>query len=181
VKIMARTVLGIFNDRELAEGAIADLEDLGYNPKDLSIVLKDKRDKEAIEENTGAAADVAEGAVSGATTGLILGGLAGLVAATVLPGIGALFIGGPIAAALGLSGAAATTVSGAATGAVAGGLIGALTNLGLSDDEAKVYEDRVSEGGILVAVPVRGDESGEVEDVFEENKATDVKSVTSRE
>jgi len=176
---MARTVLGIFNDRVNAEAAIADLEDLDYNPKDLSIVLKDKHDKEVIEENTGA--DVAEGAVSGATTGLILGGLAGLVAAIALPGIGALFIGGPIAAALGLSGTAATTVSGAATGAVAGGLIGALTNLGLSDDEAKVYEERVSEGGILVAVPVRGEETAEVKEVFENNKASDIKSVSAKE
>lgn len=175
---MARTVLGVFNDRVNAEAAIADLEDLDYNPKDLSIVLKDKHDKEIIEENTGA--DVAEGAASGATTGLILGGLAGLVAAVAIPGLGALFIGGPIAAALGLSGAAATTVSGAATGAVAGGLIGALTNLGLSDNEAKVYEERINEGGILVAVPARGDETAEIEDIFEENGATDVKSVISK-
>ena len=176
---MTKTVLGIFNDRVNAEAAIADLEKLDYNPKDLSIVLKDKHDKEVIEENTGA--NVAEGAVSGAATGLILGGLVGLVAAVAIPGLGALLVGGPIAAALGLSGAAATTVSGAATGALAGGLIGALTNLGLSDDEAKVYEGKVSEGGILVAVPVRGDETGEVEDIFEENDATDVKSVTSKE
>jgi hypothetical protein len=120
---MAKKVLGIFNDRDYAEAAINDLEDVGYDAEEISIVLKNKEDKEKLEENTGA--DVAQGAVSGATAGLALGGLAGLVAAMVIPGLGTLFIGGPIVAALGLTGAAATTVSGAATGAVAGGLVGA--------------------------------------------------------
>lgn len=176
---MSNTVLGIFNDRVNAEAAIADLEDLDYDPKDLSIVLKNKDEKAAIEENTGA--DVAQGAVGGATTGLVLGGLAGLVAATIIPGLGALFIGGPIAAALGLSGAAATTASGAATGALAGGIIGALTNMGLSDDEAKNYEKRIVDGGILVAVPAKENGTEEVEDIFEENGATDIRSINSKE
>lgn len=175
---MGKTVIGVFTDRENAESAISDLKELDYNPKDLSIVLKDKADKEVIAENTGA--DVTDGAATGAATGLVLGGLAGLVAAIAIPGLGAFFIGGPIAAALGLTGAAATTASGAATGALAGGLLGALSNLGLTNDEAQVYETKVNEGGILVAVPVRGEESGEVVDVFNKNDASDVKSVTSR-
>ena len=176
---MAKTVIGIFDERELAEAAIADLEDLGYNPKDLSIVLKNKEEAEIIEENTGA--DVAEGAVSGAATGAILGGLAGLVAATIIPGIGAFFIGGPIAAALGLSGAAATTASGATTGVIAGGLIGAFTNLGLTDDEAKVYVQHVNEGGILVAVPIINEKINEVRQIFENNDADQIKVIDSKE
>ncbi len=111
---------------------------------------------------------------------MILGGLAGLVAAAVLPGLGAIFIGGPIAAALGLTGAVATTVSGATTGAVAGGLLGGFANLGLTEDESKLYETRVNEGGIVVAVPVKGEEINEVEDVFNNNDASDIKSVDSK-
>lgn len=175
---MSKTLLGIFPDRTNAESAISDLKELGYNPKDLSIVLKDKEDKKVLSENTGA--NVASGTVSGATTGLMLGGIAGLVAAMVIPGLGAFFIGGPIAAALGLTGAAATTASGAATGALAGGFIGALTNMGLSNEEARVYETRVKEGGILVAVPIKGEQNAEVKSVFEDNDASDVKSVNSQ-
>ena len=43
--------------------------------------------------------------------------------------------------------------AGALTGALAGGLIGALVGLGVPEDSARVYEDRVKEGAILLAVP----------------------------
>jgi uncharacterized membrane protein len=173
---MAKTVLGIFSDSENAEEAINSLKDAGYNPKDISIVMKDKREGQEIAENTGT--NMVEGAMSGATTGAILGGLAGLLASFVIPGLGALFIGGPLAAALGLTGAAATTASGAATGALAGGLLGALTNLGLSEDEAKKYEERVRSGGILLAVPARSGEEAEVETMLSDNGADDITSVS---
>jgi len=85
-------------------------------------------------------------------TGAILGGLAGLAVANgILPGLGTLFVAGPLATALGFTGAAATTAAGALTGAAAGGLVGALAGLGVSDDEAKVYEKRIKSGAVLVA------------------------------
>lgn len=176
---MTKTVLGIFSDRVNAEEAIGNLEEAGYNPKDISIVMKDKSEGEKLASNTGA--DVAEGTVAGVTSGAILGGLAGLLASFAIPGLGAFFIGGPIAAALGLTGAAATTASGAATGALAGGLLGALTGLGLSDDDARAYEDRVKQGGILLAIPARSGEEAEIESMLSECGADDIKSVTSRE
>ncbi|HRN86146.1 MAG TPA: general stress protein [Candidatus Dojkabacteria bacterium] len=173
---MANTIFGIFAERESAEEAINSLKSQGYDPKDISIVVKDRSEGERIAEETGS--DVAEGAVAGATSGAILGGLAGLLASFVLPGIGALFVGGPIAAALGLTGAAATVTSGVATGALAGGLIGALTGLGLPEEDARVYEERIKEGGILVAVSAHSSEEVLVENIFSENHAEDVKSVS---
>lgn len=147
-------VLGVFSDRDHAESAVRDLQDSGYDTKEISILMKDTEVAHEVAESTGA--NVAEGAVEGATTGGVVGAIAGLligVGAITIPGIGGLLIGGPLAAALGLTGAAATTVSGAATGALAGGLIGALTGLGVSEEDARVYEERVNDGGILVAVP----------------------------
>lgn len=157
------TVLGVFAERESANSAIDDLKAKGYEPKDMSVVMREE-DKVNDEANdTGD--NVAEGAASGAMTGGALGALAGLligVGALAIPGIGGLLIGGPLAAALGLTGAAATTATGALTGALAGGLIGGLVGLGVPEDEAKVYEDRVKEGAILLAVPthVNGEEGG---------------------
>lgn len=176
---MTRTILGIFESRENIENAISSLREKGFDPKDLSIVMRDQQEAEKIGEDTGV--DVAGGAVSGATTGAVLGGLAGLLAASVIPGLGAFFIGGPIASALGLTGAAAATVSGATTGAVAGGLLGALMGFGLSEDEARHYESRVKEGAILLAVPVEETEEPYVQKVFEEFGASDVKTITSTE
>ncbi len=177
---MTKTVFAIFDNRSDAEAVIEQLQTEGFDPEDISIVMKDSREAEDMRENTGA--NVASDAVSGATTGAVIGGIAGLLAGTVLPGLGALLIGGPIAAALGLSGAAATTVSGAATGAAAGGLLGALTGLGLSREEAEHYQTQVKEGAILLAVPVINDrQASTVADLFDEYDASDVKTVTQKE
>jgi len=172
---MTKTILGIFDERDHAESALSELKDDGFNPKDISIVMKDSEKMDV--DGSDAGSDVAEGAVGGATTGAVVGGIAGFLAGTVLPGLAGFLIGGPIGAALGLTGAAATTVSGAATGAVAGGLIGGLMGLGLSSDEAEHYQERVEQGAILLAVPIRDKEESRVKDIFDANNASDIKTV----
>lgn len=172
---MTNTLIGVFEERLDAEHAVDELKAKGYNPKDISIVMKDRGQGEKLAEDTGA--DVVGGAATGAATGAVLGGLAGLLASIVIPGLGAFFIGGPLAAALGLTGAAASTASGAATGALAGGLIGALTGLGLSDDDAKMYETRVKEGGILIAVPTQETEVNTVERILKNTNAHEIKVI----
>ena len=178
---MARTVIGVFADKPAAESAVSELESAGYNPKDISIVMR-STDGGTVTQDAGG--DVASGAVSGATTGGVIGGLAGLligIGALTIPGIGALLIGGPIAAALGLGGAAATTVSGAVTGALAGGLVGALVNLGIPEEEARVYEQRIKEGAILVAVPTRdGEKENEAKDILQSHGADQIRDVDFR-
>lgn len=176
---MASVVLGVFSHRDRAEDAISQLEEEGYNPKDISIVMKDREEVRRFLAETGAE-NVVRDTLGGAATGAVVGGLAGLAASFVIPGLGAFFIGGPIAAALGLSGAAAITASGAATGALAGGLLGALAStFGLSREDAKLYEGRINEGGILVAVPAREGEEQEVESILRQLDADNIKTVES--
>ncbi len=173
-------VLGTFSDRTRAENAINQLKDTGYDAKDISVVVKDTQEGREVADNTGA--NVAEGAVSGATTGGALGALAGLligIGAIAVPGIGGLLIGGPIAAALGLSGAAATTVSGAVTGALAGGLVGALVGLGLPEEEARLYEEQVKQGAVLLAVPVRDTSGMAAKDILQNNGADQIREVNT--
>lgn len=149
------TVIGVFADRDQANRTIEALQDKGYSPKDLSVIMQDDNHK-ADDAVSHTGDNMAEGAASGALTGGALGALGGLlvgVGALAIPGIGGLLIGGPLAAALGLTGAVATTASGALTGALAGGLIGGLVGLGVPEDEARVYEERVKEGAIILAVP----------------------------
>ncbi len=172
---MANVVLGVFDNREHADMAVEELAGEGVNTSDISIVAKD-----SVVTVEGQGKGVAEGAVSGAATGTVLGGIAGLligVGAIAIPGIGGLLIGGPLAAALGLGGAAATTVSGAVTGALAGGLIGGLTGLGVPEEDAKVYESRIREGGILTAVPVDKDKEATAIRILEDHGATQVRTV----
>ena len=172
-----KTVLGLFDSRTKAENAISTLQDEGYETRDISIIMKDSKEAETIANNTGA--NVANETMAGATTGAVVGGLAGLVGSLLIPGLGAFLIGGPIAAALGLTGAAAATVSGAATGAVTGGLIGALTSMGLSQEEAQVYETQVNQGAILVAVPENEERSISARSILEDMGASDIKTITA--
>lgn len=175
---MAKVNLGVFLDRVRAEEAINDLEKAGYNPKDMSIMVKDLEAAREVADTTGV--NVAEGMVSGATTGGMLGGVAGLLiglGAIAIPGVGALLIGGPIATALGLTGAAATTVSGAITGALAGGLVGVLVGLGVPEETARVYEDRIRDGGVLLAVPEADGDTSETRRILEEHGAEQIRTL----
>lgn len=179
---MNQTLLGIFSGKEDANSAIVELEESGYNPKDISIVIKD--DLSHRHEKVGAKGGAAfSGIISGATAGGVIGGLTGLlisVGAIAIPGIGALLIGGPIAAALGLTGAAAATVSGATTGILAGGLVGGLVDLGVPESVAVEYEDRIREGAILLAVPARSaDDEAKIRSVFQRFNADQIRSVNN--
>jgi hypothetical protein len=179
---MHKTILGIFQNQSQVEGALDQLQDNGYDAKDVSLIMKDQENRVATVDEKGN--PIAEGAVGGATTGGVLGGIAGLligVGVLAIPGVGALLIGGPLAAALGLTGAAATTVSGAVTGALAGGLIGALTGLGVSEEDARVYEDKIKQGAILVAVPTAAGNEGEVRTILQANGADQIRSVEDRD
>jgi hypothetical protein len=171
---MAKNYVGVFANADEAEAAIENFQMAGLDSKNISIVVKNESVAERLK-NTGA--NVTAGAVSGATTGGAIGLLAGLlvgVGVLTLPGVGALMIGGPLATALGLTGAAATAVQGGVTGALAGGLVGALTGLGMSQAEAKQYEDRLRDGAVLIAVPDNGN-GDEITKVFQTYGAEEVR------
>jgi hypothetical protein len=174
-----QTIIGVFQDRFDAEAAIDELNKMGFNPKDVSVVIKEAANAPDISGRKGGR--VTEGAVSGAATGGVLGGLAGLligIGALAIPGVGAFLVGGPIAVALGLTGAAATTISGATTGALAGGMVGGLIGLGVPEEDAQLYEQKIREGAVLLAVPTNS-ETGttEVRKVFEDYSADQVRTI----
>lgn len=172
------TSTGIFNSMEKAENAIIEINKLGVPSKDISYIYMDKNSK--LVEGAGPGKNtVGENISSGATTGMVISAVAGLVVATgILPGLGALFVAGPLAAALGLTGVVAATVSGALTGAAAGGLIGALVGLGINESDAKLYEEELKKGGILV---VARSEQSSLAEIFERFGAIEVREYTSKD
>lgn len=165
--------MGIYQSHKDAEEAIEELEAFGVKTDDISCMYIDHKGnvKDAHTDDKATA-----GAAVGATTGAVVGAVAGLVVANgILPGIGTFFVAGPLAAALGLTGAAATTVAGAATGAAAGGLIGALTHLGIDEADAKLYEDYVRRGDVLV---IARHDSEETKDIFMRTNASEIREYT---
>ncbi len=142
------TTIGVFTTHASARAAIEELRALGISDTDISYLYTNV---EGDIKDAHSDSKLGEGTATGATTGAVLGAIAGLVVANgILPGIGTLLVAGPLATALGFTGAAATAVAGAVTGAAAGGLVGALVNLGVSDEDAKLYEDLVRSGNVLV-------------------------------
>lgn len=140
---MNKKIVGVFHTEHEASRAIEDLKAHGFLTEDISVIARNKRDVEAINDETGT--KVPEGMASGAATGGILGGVTGLLAgigALAIPGIGPIIAAGPIAA----------TLTGVAVGAGTGGLVGGLIGLGIPEDEAASYDNYVDEGRILVMV-----------------------------
>jgi len=170
MKIGNKVVFGIYRNRVSAERAIETLKDSGFRTSDVSVLMPEGSltDDLATTKQTKAP----EGATAGAGTGILLGGTLGwLVGAGALAvtGLAPLIAAGPIIAAL----------AGAGAGGAIGGLTGGLVGLGLPEYEAKRFEGRVKDGGILLSV--HADDSNWVkkaQEILEQTGAEDISSST---
>ena len=136
-------VFGIYRDRTSVENAVDVLRQENFRNTDISVLFPENQGTKdfAHEKNTKAPEGAATGAGSGAVLGGRLGWLTG-IGALAIPGLGPFIAAGPIVAAL----------AGAGVGGAIGGITGALIGLGIPEYEAKRYEGRIKEGGILLSV-----------------------------
>ncbi|MFB3816809.1 MAG: quinol:electron acceptor oxidoreductase subunit ActD [Candidatus Methylomirabilales bacterium] len=161
-----RSVLGIYRSRTDLERGVQALRDAGFSNNDISVLFSEgSQTREfAHEKGTKAPEGTAAGAASGAVIGGTLGWLAG-IGSLAIPGVGPFIAAGPIMAAF----------AGVGVGGTVGGLTGALVGLGIPEYEAKRYEGRVKEGGILLSVHCStSDEEDRVEDILERTGAHDI-------
>ena len=136
-------VFGIYRDRTSVENAVDVLRQEDFRNTDISVLFPENQGTKdfAHEKNTKAPEGAATGAGSGAVIGGTLGWLTG-IGALAIPGVGPFIAAGPIVAAL----------AGVGVGGAIGGIAGALLGLGIPEYEAKRYEGRIKEGGILLSV-----------------------------
>lgn len=161
-----KRAVGVFSNRRDAEDALHELRNSGFVMDNVNVVAKDadRRGDIAgvdVQDRVGNKAD--EGAVTGAVTGGTLGGLGGLLVglgALAIPGIGPVMLAGATATAV------ATALSGGAIGAVAGSLAGALIGLGIPEERARVYNERLSRGEYLVFVDGTEDDIRRAENIL---------------
>ncbi len=134
---------GIYASREMAENGVDRLLAGGFRNEDISVLLQDNVGTKdfAHEKHTKAPEGATTGVVAGGIIGGTIGALIG-VGALAIPGVGPLIAAGPIIGAL----------TGVGSGGVVGGIIGALVGMGIPEYEAKRYEGRIKEGGILASV-----------------------------
>ena len=147
-----KRAVGVFSTRRETEHALGELRTAGFDMDRVSLIAKDadsKGDIAGIDVQDSVDNKADEGATKGALTGGTLGGLTGLLVglgALAIPGIGPIMLAGAAATTI------ATTLAGTALGAAAGSLIGALVGLGIPEEEAQAYSDRVARGDYLVLV-----------------------------
>jgi hypothetical protein len=136
-------VFGIYPHRASFEYALGTLKDVGFRDTDISVLLQENPGTKDLV--TQKATKAPEGAAIGACSGAIIGGALGWLAATgalAVPALGPFVIAGPIVA----------TLAGMGVGGTLGGLAGALVGLGIPEYEAKRYQGRIENGGILLSV-----------------------------
>jgi hypothetical protein len=161
-------VFGIYTDRSTVDRAVEAFKAAGFSNNDVSALFPENKGTKdfAHEKSTKAP----EGATTGAGTGALLGGGLGWLAgigALAIPGLGPFIAAGPIMAAL----------AGAGVGGAVGGLTGALVGMGIPEYEAKRYEGRVKDGGILLSVHSdNSDETKRAKEILQQTGAQDISS-----
>jgi hypothetical protein len=164
------SVLGIYATRVGVENAADIVLRAGFRQSAISVLVPENLGARplATEKSTKAP----EGTAAGVTTGAVLGGGLGLLAgigALAIPGIGPFIAAGPIMAAL----------AGLGVGGAVGGVTGALIGLGIPEYEAKRYEGRLKNGGILLSVHCdTSDEIKKAKQLLESTGAEDISSTS---
>jgi hypothetical protein len=161
-------VYGIYHGVAQAEKSVDHLLAAGFSNDDISVLLPDYHGSKDFAHKKDTKAP--EGATTGVAAGGVIGGALGLLAgigALAIPGVGPLIAAGPIMGAL----------AGLGVGGAVGGLLGALIGMGIPEYEAKRYEGRIKEGGVLLSVHCdTSEEITRAKDLLKRTGAEDISS-----
>jgi len=145
------SVVAVFQSHDLAEGAIRELQNDGFDMKKLSIVGKDYH----TEEHVVGYYTTGERMAYWGALGSFWGGMWGLIVGSAffwVPGIGPLLVAGPLV----------TTIVGGLEGAVVTGGLSALGaglySMGIAKKSIVQYENEVNSGKLLLIVQGTPDE-----------------------
>jgi Protein of unknown function (DUF3341) len=161
-------VFGIYPTHVSVESAVEALKTAGFRNTDISVLFAENQGSKDFAHEKGTKAP--EGAAAGAGTGAVAGGVLGWIVgigALVIPGVGPFIAAGPIMSAL----------AGVGVGGTIGGITGALIGMEIPEYEAKRYEGRVKDGGILLSV--HSDDSAwtkRAKEILERTGAQDIAS-----
>lgn len=167
-----KLVTAVFRDRVDWETVYEWLRDRGYNPNEINVLMSENTRNTYLtthtegeaHEGTKAATGMATGGAVGTVTGAAIAAVLAIGTTLFIPPLG-LFIAGPIAAAF----------AGAGAGAVAGGVLGGLIGLGVPEPNAKIYQEALRDGGVVVGVaPHTHEEATAIENCFTANHGENI-------
>jgi len=162
-----RRAVGVFKNHKDIEDVLGALKKSAFDMDRVSLIARHIEDVEGAKEITEKHGNEAkEGAGIGATTGTVLGGIGGFlvgVGLLAIPGIGPILAAGVEIPAI------ASTLAGAGIGAAAGGIIGALVGMGIPEERAKVYNERVKAGDYLLMVSGTENDLGRIQTIMREH------------
>jgi len=159
---MTTTISRLYNNYGDARAAVQQLEAAGVAHSDISIIASNadnwyNNGKDTFpDRDLDGKDDRAQAAGKGASIGAAAGGTAGLLTGLglmAIPGVG------PVVAA----GWLVATLAGAAAGGATGGALGALTQTGISKDEADVYAEGLRRGGAVVSARVTDNDAARLQ------------------
>jgi hypothetical protein len=137
-----RALVSVFDDRIAAEEAVDALHQAGFAHDHIGFAIRGAEDVAGGMIVDAVGTKDAKGAVAGALTGSMVGGVVAAAISLLIPGVGPVVAGGILASFFG----------GAIAGTAVGGILGAMTGLGVSEDEARYYEEEFRDGRAIVAV-----------------------------
>jgi hypothetical protein len=144
-----KMLTAIFRDRLATERAFNWLQDRGYRPGEISVLMSEKTraryhdhgTEGQIKTGSHATQGMAAGGAVGTAVGATVAAILAIGTSIAIPGLG-LIVAGPLVAAL----------AGGGAGAVAGGAIGGLVGLGIPESNSKAYEEALKKGGVVFGV-----------------------------
>jgi predicted phage tail protein len=162
---MSHRINATFRSQVTAEAVLLELERMGVNERQISALMSDTSRGKVfnIESHTKAAEGTSIGAATGGVIGIILGGLA-TATALAIPGLNIV-----------VSGALVSALAGLGAGAATGGLIGGLVGAGMTEHEAKLYENEIKDGAILISVDaVDSEQKDKINEIFKRQNAHNI-------
>ncbi len=158
--------VGLFTSRQDAESALNELKESGFSLEKLGMITKESG-RPAQRGNAEITAHVGNQTQEGATTGSAIstdrGGIGGLLVGfgtLAIPGVGRVIEAGTGETGLG------STLGGKAIGAFPDTWAGALTGIGIPEERAGIYSDRVSRGDYLVMVQGTDEEIAKAQQIL---------------
>jgi hypothetical protein len=163
---MMVTLSRLYSNYGTASLVVEDLQAAGLPEDDIGVISRSHNDpmENADTENSGDIIDRdrdgRDDRIEAAGKGAAIGSAAGLVAglgAIIIPGLGPAIAVGWIASA----------IAGALAGGAVGGAVGALSQVGVSENDAAEYAEGVRQGGTLLTIRVMGEDRERYENILD--------------